>query len=112
MDDIRFNGNWLGSVWECWPGTLSVPQCMLAMDAFHGRLSSRIRNRLRNKNTNVVIIPSGMTSQLQPFDVSINKPFKHLIGKQYDAWLNKDNHTLTPSGTTVNRAVRCIILRK
>jgi hypothetical protein len=32
---------------------------MLAIDAFHGHLSDRIRNRLRNKNTALVIICSG-----------------------------------------------------
>jgi hypothetical protein len=51
---------------------------MLAMDAFLGHLDDRIRNRLRNKKKDLVIIPSGMTSQLQPLDVSLNKPFKHL----------------------------------
>jgi hypothetical protein len=39
-----------------------------------------------------------MTSQLQPVDVSINKLLKQLVCKHYDAWLNKDNHILTPSG--------------
>jgi hypothetical protein len=70
---------------------------MLAVDAFHGHLTDRIRNRLRNKIITLVIIPSGMTSQLQPLDMSINKPFKHLVCKHYDAWLNKDNHILAPS---------------
>jgi hypothetical protein len=71
---------------------------MLAMNAFHGHLSNIIGNRLRNKNNDLLIIPSGMRSQLQPSDVSINKPFKHLIHKHYNAWLNKDNHILTSSG--------------
>jgi hypothetical protein len=39
-----------------------------------------------------------MRSQLQPPNVSINKPFKHLIHRHHDDWLNKDNHILTPSG--------------
>jgi hypothetical protein len=54
--------DWLGCVWECQPGALSKPWCMLAMDAFHGHLSDRIRNSLRNKNTDLVIIHRGMTS--------------------------------------------------
>jgi ribosomal protein S8E len=44
---------------------------MLATDAFRGLLSDRIRS-IRNKNTNLVIIPSGKTSQLQLPDVSAN----------------------------------------
>jgi hypothetical protein len=81
--------DWFGCVWECWPGALSKPLSMLARDAFRGHLSNRIRNRLRNKNTDLVISPSGMTSQLQPLDVSVNKTFEHLPRKHSDAWLNK-----------------------
>jgi hypothetical protein len=68
------------------------------MDAFCGHLFDRIRNRSRNKNADSAIIHSGMTSRLQPLDVSINKSFKHLVSKHYDPWLNKDNRILTPSG--------------
>jgi hypothetical protein len=84
MGDIGVNGRLLGCVWECQPGVLSKPWNMLAMDAFHGHLSIRIRNRLGNKNTDLVVIPSGMISKLQPL--------KHLVHKHYDDWLNKDNH--------------------
>jgi hypothetical protein len=83
--------DWLGYISEHRPGVLSKPRSMLAMDAFRGHLSNRIRNRLRDKNTDLVIIPNGMTSQLQPLDVSINNPFKHLVRKHYEAWLNKEN---------------------
>jgi hypothetical protein len=87
----------LGCAWELWPRALSKPWSMLAMDAFHGHLSDWMKNRLENKNTDLVIISSGMTSQLQPLDVSINKPLKHVLRKCHDAWLNKHNHILTPS---------------
>jgi hypothetical protein len=61
---------------------------MFSMDVFHGHLSDGIKNRLRNKNTCLVIIVRDMTSQLQLLGVFINKSFKHLT------WLNKDNHTV------------------
>jgi hypothetical protein len=82
---------------------------MLAMDAFRGHLSNRIRNRLGNKNMALVIIPSGMTSQLQPLDVTINKPLKHLVHKHYVAWLNKNNHILTPSDKIKRASVSIIV---
>jgi hypothetical protein len=65
--------DWLGCVWNRQPGALSKAWSMLAMDVFHGNFCDRLRNRLRNNNTDLVIIPNGMTSQLQPFDMSINK---------------------------------------
>jgi hypothetical protein len=73
--------DWLGCIWEHRPGVLSKPRIMIVMDALHGLLCDRIRNRLRNKNTDLMIIPSGMTSHLHPFDVSIDRPFKHLVRK-------------------------------
>jgi hypothetical protein len=51
-----------------------------------------------------------MTSHLQPFDVSINKPFKHLVCKHYDAWLNKDDHILTPSGNIKRTSVSIMVV--
>jgi hypothetical protein len=51
-----------------------------------------------------------MTSQLQPPDVSINIPYKHLLCKHYDAWRHKDNHILTTSGT-IKRASALIIVK-
>jgi hypothetical protein len=50
-----------------------------------------------------------MTRQTQSFDVSINKQLKHLTRKRYDAWVNKDNHILTPSGK-IKRASASIIV--
>jgi hypothetical protein len=39
-----------------------------------------------------------MPSQLQPLDVSVNKPFKDYLRKEYEAWLLSENLPLTPSG--------------
>jgi hypothetical protein len=69
--------NWLACVLERQPGVLSKPQSTHAMEAFCGHFSNGIRNRLMNKNTDPMIIPNGMTSWIQPLDVTINKPFKH-----------------------------------
>jgi hypothetical protein len=82
---------------------------MLAMDAFHGHLSDKIRNRLKKKNTDLVIIPNGMASQLQPLDVFINKPFKDLVRKHCDGWLNKDNHILTSVGKMKRTSASLIV---
>jgi hypothetical protein len=97
--------DWLGCVWVHRAGALSKPRSMLAMDTFRGHLSDRIRNTLRNK-THLVIIPSGMISQLQPLDVSINNPFNHsarknmLPGSQSyidTYWQNKESISVNSS---------------
>jgi hypothetical protein len=50
-----------------------------------------------------------MTNQLQLLDMSVSKPFKHLVPKDYDAWLNKDNHILTLSGKIKRASVIVVV---
>lgn len=92
MDD------WLRSVWERRPGALFKRNAMLVMDAFRGHLTDTVKNRLKRENCDLVVIPGGMTSQLQPLDVAVNKPFKDRVRKYYSEWLCSEDHALTASG--------------
>ena len=71
---------------------------MLVLDAFKGHLSPEVKNELALQNTDLVVIPRGMTSKLQVLDVVVNKPFKDNIRKLYSDWLLNKDHPLTPSG--------------
>lgn len=51
------------------PGALRTPQNVLVLDA----LKERINNALKQTNFELVIIPGGMTSQLQPLNMCLNK---------------------------------------
>jgi hypothetical protein len=89
MDDIEVNGTlaWMSMGTSIWCDVKTTS--MLAMDDTSEHISDRIRNRLRKRNADLVIIPNDVTYQLQPLYVSINKPFKHLVRKRYDeTWLN------------------------
>jgi hypothetical protein len=68
---------WLGRVWESRPAALPKPRSMLVMGAFCGPLSGRMRNRLKNQNTDLVIIPSGTTR----WQVNYNHLMCHLVAK-------------------------------
>jgi DDE superfamily endonuclease. len=41
-----------------------------------------MKKKLRQGNTELAVILEGLTSQLQPLDVSINKPFKANMRKE------------------------------
>jgi hypothetical protein len=69
----------LECVYKCWPTALSKLWSVLAMDAFHGHLSRRIKNKIGNKNIDLAITYSGKTSWSQPLDIWVNKPFKLLV---------------------------------
>lgn len=53
---------------------------------------------MKEMYTDIVVNPSGMTSVLQPLDVSIPKPFKDDVQRVYTEWMADGNHNLTPAG--------------
>jgi hypothetical protein len=67
---------WLKEVWHRRPGALLKKRGMLVLDAFRGHLTEKVKTVASNLlNTDLVIIPVGMTSHLQVLNVVFNKPF-------------------------------------
>lgn len=89
--------DWLKTVWNRRPGALLKMKGMLALDAFRGHLTPQVKKEVEAMNTDLVIIPGGMTSQLQVLDVVVNKPFKDHMRKKYE-WMLSGNHQFTPTG--------------
>jgi hypothetical protein len=54
---------------------------MLVLDAFKGHVIDSVKGQLRKIKTELVAIPSGMTSVLQPMDVSTKKLFKERLSQ-------------------------------
>jgi len=67
---------WLQIVWGRRPRAFLNQPSVLVLDSFKGHLSDSVKNQLRKMNTELLVIPGGITSVLQPLDVSINKPFE------------------------------------
>lgn len=90
---------WIDKVWKCRPGGLLKPKSLLCYDMFKAHLVDSIKKRLEDHNTDVAIIPAGLTSQLQPLDVSLNKPFKENVRTLWSEWMAGDaDHELTQGG--------------
>ena len=75
---------------------------LLVFNSFKGHLVPSVQKRIAEANTDTCVIPGGLTSQLQPLDVCLNKPFKqrvHIVRMKWTEWLmDKDKHSFTPSG--------------
>ena len=80
--------DWLENVWGRRPGALLNLPSMLCLDTFQGHLTDEIKNKIHRLKSELVVIPVGMTSVLQPLDVSVNKPFKARLSEQYDCWIS------------------------
>jgi hypothetical protein len=68
------------------------------LNSFKGHLTQQVEEEMSKANTNLVVIPGGMTSQLQVLDVVVNKPFKDHLRQLYNDWILEGNHALTPCG--------------
>lgn len=89
---------WFRMVWMRRPGANLKLQNMLVLDSFRGHICPGVKEAVREAGTDLVIIPGGMTSQLQPLDVSVNKPFKARVAASYKEWLARDDAAKTPTG--------------
>ena len=90
---------WISRIWHNRPGGLFKKKACLVYDMFKAHLMDSIKTALSKLNTDIAIIPGGLTSQLQPLDVSINKPFKDRIRVLWSNWIADDSeHVLTKGG--------------
>ena len=71
---------------------------LLVCDAFEAHVTERVKTALTRENTNLAVIPGGLTSILQPLDVSLNKPFKDGVRKRWMEWMAEGIHEFTASG--------------
>src|SRR5688572_11207624 len=69
---------WIENVWVK-RARLSNPQSLLVLDSFSAHIVDSVKRQFGEKNTNIAVIPGGLTSRLQPLDVSINKSFKSKV---------------------------------
>ena len=90
---------WIRKVWCNRPGGLMKRKSLLVFDSFRAHLVLGVEGTLREENTDICVIPGGLTSQLQPLDVCLNKPLKQGMRMKWTEWLmDKTNHDFTPSG--------------
>ena len=89
---------WIEKVWRSRRGGLGRRRSLLVCDAFEAHVTERVKTALTQENTNLAVIPGGLTSILQPLDVSLNKPFKDGVRKRWVEWMAEGIHEFTASG--------------
>ena len=90
---------WVRKIWGHRPGGLMKKKSLLVLDTFKAHATESVKDRLAGENSDFVFIPGGLTNQLQPLDVSINKPFKDKVRTAWTEWMTtSDVHEYTKSG--------------
>lgn len=91
---------WFDKVWKKRPegNRINKKRALLVMDSFEGHKTNVIKNIASNANTDLAIIPGGLTSVVQPLDVCLNKPFKDRLREKWNAWMSSGQFTYTKGG--------------
>jgi len=73
---------WLEKVWSKRPGGLLKKPSLLVCDQFKAHVTESRKRFATKLKTHLAVIPGGLTSQLQPLDVSGNKLFKGFMHEE------------------------------
>jgi len=60
---------------------------MLVYDSFRGYLEESVKKKFHDLGFDLAVIPGGLTCICQPLDVTINKPFKDNLRKEWHNWM-------------------------
>ena len=86
---------WIEKVWRAWIGGLGRRKSLLVYDSFEAHVTDTVKASFKCENTELAVIPGGLTSLLQLLDVSLNKPFKDGVRMQ---WMADGIHEFTATG--------------
>jgi len=70
---------------------------LLVCDQFKAHVTESTKSLATKLKTHLAVIPGGLTSQLQPLDISVNKPFKGFMHEEWAKWNKAPTHHVTPA---------------
>ncbi|KAG8238129.1 hypothetical protein J437_LFUL012743 [Ladona fulva] len=88
---------WLDSVWKKRKHAFFNPKSVLIMDACQAHLVPEVK-KLIQKYSKLAIIPGGLTKELQPLDLTVNKSFQSKLHAKWEEWMIAGVHEYTNSG--------------
>ena len=88
---------WLEKVWSKHPGGLLKKPSLWVCDLFKAHVTESTKGWPLNWRR-ITVIPSGLTSQLQPLDISVNKLFKGFMHEEWAKWIEAPTHNVTLAG--------------
>ena len=61
-------------------------------DQFKAHVTESTKSLATKLKTHLAVIPGGLTSHLQPLDVSVNEPFKGFMHEEWTKWNEAQTH--------------------
>ena len=88
----------------------SDPNTFLIMDDFKAHRKAQVNQKLNSLQISHEIIPGGLTSSLQPLDVSLKKPFKDYYREEWNTTIDSPNPIYTKGGNRQKTLSKMIMI--
>lgn len=98
MDEEKMS-EWLREVYVKRPGGFfhQIPS-MLIFDSMRAHLTDAVKTQVKQTNSVLAVIPGGLTKELQPLDIGVNRSFKAKLRAAWELWMTEGEHTFTKTG--------------
>lgn len=70
----------------------------LICDSMRAHITPTVKNQVKQMNSELAIIPGGLTKDLQPLDIGVNRAFKVKLRASWERWMRDSEHTFTKTG--------------
>ena len=60
------------------------------MDNFRGQITTAVTNLLEAENIHICLLSPNTTKDLQPMDLSVNKPRKDFLKRRFEEWYARE----------------------
>ena len=97
--DEEMMSDWLREVYVKRPdGFFHKSPSLLIYDSMRAHLTDVVKAKVKKTNSELCVIPGGLTKELQPLDIGINRPFKAKLRVAWEYWITDSEHTFTKTG--------------
>ncbi|KAA8589182.1 hypothetical protein FQN60_010527, partial [Etheostoma spectabile] len=98
MDEEKMS-EWLREIYVKRPdGFFHKSPSLLICDSMRAHLTDAVKNQVKQTNSGLDIIPGGLTKELQPLDIGVNRAFKVKLRAAWEQWMTEGKHTFTKTG--------------
>jgi hypothetical protein len=96
--DANMVSYWLENIWRKRKNSFFCQKSVLIYDSARPHITEEVKEKVK-KYSQLAVIPGGLTSKLQPLDLSVNKSFKIKMREKWEDWMVNGYHSFTKSGS-------------
>ena len=98
MDEEKMN-EWLREIYVKRPGGFfHTAPSLLIYDSMRAHFTDVVKKQVKKTNSVLAVIPGGLTKELQPLDIGVNRAFKARLRAAWERWMTEGEHTFAKTG--------------